>query len=112
MEKTVKYRKAVTQLLSEYLAAGNQNNPDVEEYVSFDQERDHYQLMSIGWEKGRRVYFCILHFDIKNDKIWLQENNTDYDIIDQLGRLGVPKSDIVIGFHPAELRPLTEFAVA
>lgn len=112
MEKTLIYRHAITKLLTDYLAVGNKINPEVEEYVSFDRERDHYQLMSVGWEKGKRVYFCILHFDIKNGKVWLQENNTDYDIIEALEQLGVAKQDIVIGFHPADLRALTEFAVA
>ena len=113
MEKMVKYREAITQLLNEYLASGtHKENPDVEEYVSFDTERDHYQLLSLGWENGRRVYFCILHFDIKGGKIWLQENNTDYDIIDKLEQMGISKSEIVIGFHPADVRGMSEFAVA
>lgn len=113
MEKIVKYRGSITQLLNECLTAGsNRENLNVEEYVSFDTERDHYQLLSLGWENGRRVYFCILHFDIKGDKIWLQENNTDYDIISRLEQMGIAKSEIVMGFHPADFRGISEFAVA
>jgi XisI protein len=111
MDKVVKYRQWITKLLNDYLNAGSDGSGGVEEYLSFDTERDHYQLLALGWEQGRRVYFCILHLDIKNGKIWLQENNTDYDIIGGLIELGVPKSDIVIGFHPEDVRSMTDYAV-
>jgi len=34
----------------------------------------------VGWGRTHRVYPCIFHFDIKDDKIWLKENNTDRDV--------------------------------
>lgn len=112
MGNLVKFRQAIMQALTEYLkSAPSKHQPAVEKYVVFDTERDHYQLMSVGWEDRHRVYFCILHFDIKGDKIWLQENNTDYDIVGRLEELGVTKSDLVIGFLPADVREMTDFAV-
>lgn len=112
MEKLVKYRTWIKELLTSYATPEAHSQSDVAEELIFDTERDHYQLLALGWENGRRVFFCILHLDIKNGKIWLQENSTDYDIVADLVEKGVPKSDIVIGFHPADVRPLTEFAVA
>jgi hypothetical protein len=49
-------------------------------------------------ENDWRIYGCILHFDIKGGKIWLQHNGTEYDIPAQLVAMGVPKTDIVVGF--------------
>jgi hypothetical protein len=112
MEKLVKYRSWIKQLLSDFAQPPNKNQPDIEEQLIFDTERDHYQVLALGWENGKRVYFTILHLDIKNDKIWLQENSTDYDIIGDLEAKGVPKSDIVLGIHPKNVRPLTEYAVS
>ena len=112
MEKLVNYRNWIKQLLTAYATTGSSDQKDVEDQLIFDLERDHYQLLSVGWARGQRVYFCILRLDIKNGKIWLQENSTDYDIIEDLMALGVPASDVVIGFHPAEVRAMTEFAVA
>jgi XisI protein len=112
MEKLVKYRSLIKQLLSKYAGIDGSETSSVEEQRIFDTERDHYQLLAVGWEKNRRVFFCILHLDIKNSKIWLQENSTDYDIIEDLMSLGVPASDVVIGFHPSDVRAYTEFAVA
>jgi hypothetical protein len=59
----------------------------------------------------KRVYACVMHFDIKDDKIWIQCNFTDVDIAQELMELGIPREDIVLGFHPAYLRPYTDYAV-
>ncbi|MBK9336734.1 MAG: XisI protein [Lewinellaceae bacterium] len=83
----------------------------IEEQLLFDTQRDHYQVLALGWEKGRRVYFCVLHLDIRNGKIWLQENSTDFDIVGVLEEKGVPKSGIVLGFQPEDVREMTEYAV-
>jgi XisI protein len=112
MDKLAKYRSLIKELLTNYAAPANDNTKDLEDQLIFDTERDHYQIMSVGWNNNKRVYFCLLHLDIKNDKIWLQENSTDYDIVEDLIKLGVPNSDVVIGFIPADVRPYTEYAVA
>ncbi len=112
MDKVVKYRQLIKGLLTNYASPDTDSNKDIEEQLVFDAERDHYQLLSVGWQNKKRVYFCLLHLDIKNNKIWLQENSTDYDIVEDLIKAGVPNSDVVIGFHPADVRKLTEFAVA
>ena len=111
MDKVVKYRQLIKDLLINYASPNTDNNKDLEEQLIFDAERDHYQLLSVGWQNQKRIYFILLHLDIKNNKIWLQENSTDYDIVEDLIKLGVPNSDVVIGFHPADVRKLTEFAV-
>ncbi len=108
----VKYRHLIKDLLTNYASPMTDSSKELEEQLIFDAERDHYQLLSVGWQNNKRIYFCLLHLDIKNKKIWLQENSTDYDIVEDLIKLGVPNSDVVIGFHPADVRKLTEFAVA
>jgi hypothetical protein len=112
MDKLGKYRNLIKDLLINYAAPANDNAKELEDQLIFDNERDHYQIMSVGWNNKKRVYFCLLHLDIKNNKIWLQENSTDYDIVEDLVKLGVPNSDVVLGFIPADVRPFTEYAVA
>ena len=112
MDKVVKYRQLIKDLLNNYASPNMGDNKDLEEQLIFDDERGHYQLMSVGWQNNKRIYFCLLHLDIKNHKIWLQENSTDYDIVEDLIKLGVPNSDVVIGFLPTNVRKFTDFAVA
>lgn len=111
MDKLTQYRQIVQQMLREYAEIGSPD-PDVETQIVFDTEREHYQLMNVGWKNQRRVYGCFLHIDIKDGKVWLQHNGTEYEVAEQLANLGIPKQDIVIGFHSAFKRQFTDYAVS
>ncbi|WP_373524885.1 XisI protein [Nostoc sp.] len=111
MDKLTQYRQIVQQMLREYAEIGSPD-PDVETQIVFDTEREHYQLMNVGWKNQRRVYGCFLHIDIKDGKVWLQHNGTEYEVAEQLANLGIPKQDIVIGFHSPFKRQFTDYAVS
>ncbi|MEI6065323.1 MAG: XisI protein, partial [Pseudanabaena sp. ELA748] len=63
--------------------------------------------MNVGWDGHRRVYGCVLHLDIKNRKIWIQQNMTEMRVAQELVDLGVAKEDIVLGFQAPEMREYT-----
>ena len=42
----------------------------------------------------------------------MENNWTEADIVDSLVERGVPPEDIVLAFHPPEMRHYTEFATA
>ncbi|RUT01917.1 hypothetical protein DSM106972_065400 [Dulcicalothrix desertica PCC 7102] len=52
-----------------------------------------------------------MHFDIENEKIWIQYNGTEDIVPQRLVELGVPPSDIVIGFYSPFKRQFTGYAV-
>ncbi len=112
MEKLDLYREWIMKVLQGNFDPPTLMTEGVEEQLLFDTIRDHYQILAIGWENKRRVYFPILHLDIKNGKIWVQENSTDLNIAAALEEKGVPKSDIVLAFHTPNVRPFTGYAVA
>ena len=93
------YRRTVKQLVERY-ASYKSNSDEINHELVMDTERDHYEVLVIGWQKGRRVYHAMMHFDIIDGKVWIQINNTDRDLATELGELGIPKEDIVLGFHP------------
>jgi hypothetical protein len=111
MDKLDHYRACIQALLEQYAQVGTRNEA-VENELFFDTVRDHYQLMRVGWNGLSRVYHTVLHFDIKGDKIWLQQNMTDVDVGQELIDAGIPKEDIVLGLHPAYKRPYTGYGVA
>jgi hypothetical protein len=80
--------------------------------VVFDEGHDRYLLLTLGWNGPRSAYGVTMHLDIIDGKIWIQCDNTDAVVANDLERAGVPKKDIVLGFHPPEVRPLTDYAVA
>ena len=109
MEKIARYRQIVQQMLLEY---GKQKPAygNIEVETIFDTERDHYQIVYIGWEGENWVHSCIIQIDIKGDKIWLQWNGTEDDIAVDLVHAGVLKEDIVLGFQSPFMRQFTEYA--
>ncbi|HBE18727.1 MAG TPA: XisI protein [Cyanobacteria bacterium UBA11149] len=111
MDKLNHYRQCIQSLLTRY-ASYSKNNPEIETQIVFDTERNHYLLLRTGWDREHRVHYCTFHFDIKDEKIWIQENNTDVEIGEELEEMGIPKQDIVVGFHPYYLRQYTQYSVS
>jgi XisI protein len=70
------------------------------------------KLSYVGWRDGKRLYGVVLHVDIINNKIWVQQDGTEVGIANKLVNLGVPKSEIVLGFDPPNMRQYTDFAIA
>ena len=70
MEQLNRYRQLIQQVLSEH----NKLKPsygNLEQFTVFDTQHDHYQLATVGWDGDRRVFSCLIHIDIKGDKIWV-----------------------------------------
>lgn len=111
MDTLTIYRQLVQQVLTEYTripyAHGNISIEAV-----FDTEGDHYLLMTMGWDKARRIHGCLVHLDIHDGKVWVQRDGTEEGIAPALVEAGIPKDHIVLGFQPVEVRPYTEFAAA
>jgi hypothetical protein len=78
----------------------------------FDREHDSYALMTLGWQGVKRIHGCLVHVEIIDDKVWIQRDDTDGGIAYQLVAAGIPKQQIVLGFHTPDVRPYTEYAVA
>jgi len=54
----------------------------------------------------------MLHLEIKNGKVWVQQNWTEIEIGKELMARGIPKTDIVLGFLPESMRADSEYAAA
>jgi hypothetical protein len=113
MDKVSRYRTLIKQLLTG-LADLSKGQPDdgVETVCAFDETRDQYLLLNVGWQGNRRQRGMPLYLRIRGGKIWVEEDWTEEGIANALLRAGVPKQDIVLGFHAPHMRELTEFAVA
>ncbi len=112
MDKVEAYSKILTNLLEKYADISPKNSAGLHQQVIIDRERHHYQLLLMGWKEDEFVFRVIFHFDLIEDKVWLQRNTTDILIADELVEVGVSKEDIVLGFQPAYVRPHTGFAAA
>ncbi|MBE9068674.1 XisI protein [Leptolyngbya cf. ectocarpi LEGE 11479] len=102
-------RNVIQSLLADYATVPIANG-EIECYTVFDIQQDHYQVMNVGWDGHRRVYGCVLHLDIKDDKIWIQQNMTEMKVAQELVNRGIEKESIVLGFQAPEVRQYTEYS--
>ena len=76
----------------------------------FDNQKNHYLVIHLGWEGEKRTYGSVIHIDIINGKIWIQCDFTEEGVANELVELGVPKTDIVLDFRSLHVRQFTGFA--
>jgi len=105
------YRQIIENILAEYThipyAYGDMHSKTI-----FDRASDSYLLLTVGWDGVKRIHGCLVHIDIINSKVWIQRDDTEYGIARELEKAGIPKHQIVLGFHTPDVRPYTEYAVA
>ncbi|MEL7038819.1 MAG: XisI protein [Cyanobacteria bacterium J06592_8] len=110
MDKLEHYRQCIKQILTEHSKV-SATTDTVKIQLIFDDERGHYQLTYMGWDGDQRVFGPVMHFDIKDGKIWVQYNGTEDAVAERLVEMGVPASDIVLGFRSEFKRQFTCSAV-
>ena len=114
MERIAKFRNAILEIMEDY--AAERRDSLAKEGIHFeiiaDEKRDRYQLLMMGWQGKQRIHSLLFHIDIINDKIWVQEDNTEYSAANMLTDKGISKKDIVLGYFTEFHRAHGEFAVA
>src|SRR5215208_2105201 len=110
MGRGAHYREIVIQVIKHY-ASFKPSNGQIDKEAILDRENDRYAVLNIGWDRYRRVHGCVIHLDIIGGKVWVQYDGTNRPIAEELVTAGIPQEDIVLAFHPPEVRPHTGFAV-
>jgi hypothetical protein len=105
MERLEHYRQLIQDMLTQYVAELPPKE-GIESQLLIDTQRDHYQWMRVGWKGSQRVYHIVVHLDIKDGKVWIQQNTTDSNLTQALLMRGVAHEDIVLGLQPAYKREL------
>jgi hypothetical protein len=109
MDKVTKYEMIILQIMREYAAIPYANLKANNEII-VDKENHRYQVVTIGWDGYKRIHTSTLHFDIIDGKVWIQQDQTEHGIANDLVEAGVPKSDIVLNYLLPEVREELEFA--
>lgn len=112
MDKITKYKQILKKELERHATIRFANAPEIESRLLIDEGENNFLLMNVGWSNRRYHHGIVFHFEIKNEKVWLLKNNTDTDIGTKLSELGIPKSDIVLGFVNEIERTIEGYAAA
>ena len=109
MTELEKYRQLVKQVLTEQLENFGAVK-QLEHQLVFDETRDHYHLVQVGWVGDRRYCGSLIHIDLMDGQVWIQYDGTEHGIANDLVALGVPKTAIVLAYYEPAHRAFTEFA--
>lgn len=113
MDRLAIYRTLLKELLKQHADRMNRRpQPETETEVTFDEERDHYLLLRMGWTPEGRLFVPTIYARLHNGKIWIENDWTEQGLATELVERGVPREDVVLAFHPPTMRPYTEFAVS
>jgi hypothetical protein len=110
VDKLERYRDIVARVVEEY-ARYKPSNGQIDTEAIADRAKDHYEVMHVGWDGVRRVHGSVIHLDIIGGKVWIQHDATNRPVAEELLAAGIPREDIVLGFHPPNVRRHTDFAV-
>ncbi|MBZ8183133.1 XisI protein [Oscillatoria salina] len=111
MDKLEEYRQVICSFLKEQ-GEIIPINGTIETETIFARETDRYLLLHLGWNNQQRIYAVIIHLEVREGKVWIQQNTTDFSIAEELLERGIVREDIVLGLKPAFVREYTGFGVA
>lgn len=113
MERIESYREICKNIVREVYQQVSNSDDDIRNQFIQDEDSWNYLLLMNGWKGESRFYGILIHLEVmETGRIWLHQDNTDLIIADQLLEMGVPKKDIILGFHAPIMRPDTDFATA
>lgn len=69
--------------------------PNVTSKIIIDKKKKHFILIDMGWCNLGFIHNWVFHIEVKNSKIHLHKNMTDFDIVEELVENGIDKDDFV-----------------
>ena len=112
MDKIKFYQQSIKGIYQDIVKAYKGATNPLDVHLIFDEENHHYQLLMLGWQGDDYIFQCLVHIDIKQEKIWIQWIDTEYVITEDLLKKGIPATAIVLGLKHPDYRQYTDFAVA
>lgn len=91
------YREIVKQVILGY-AKLKPSHGDIRLEPVFDETRDRYALMQVGWDRGRRVRGNLIYVTLQDGKIYIEYDGMERSITEDLTSQGIPQNQIVLAF--------------
>ena len=112
MDRLKYYRRIIQDVLTDYHQLNEKSDSTTLSALAFDEVRDQYLLLLMGWHKDERIKSVMIHIRLKDNKIWIEEDWTEDGVATDLLQKGITREEIVLAFHPPHVRQYTEFAIA
>ncbi|GEM_PF-228199 len=103
------YREIIKQVILKY-AQFTPSHGEIRLDPIFDETRDRYGLMQVGWSQGKRIRGNLIYITLKSEKIYIEYDGIETGITNELLHAGVPQENIVLAFYSPEMVEQTELA--
>lgn len=104
-------KQAIIIVLQDYLEFLGED-PECKTQIVIDETHFSYLLIETGWHNSQRIYGTLIHIDIIEQKIWIQQDGTEQGIANEIVKQGISPTQIVLGYKTEERRKITDFAVS
>ncbi len=96
---TATIREIVKQVILRY-AQFRPSHGNIRLDTVFNETQDHYALMQIGWDGGRRVKGNLIYVTLQDNKVYVEYDGMEHGITQDLIDGGIPETQIVLAFLP------------
>lgn len=99
MGRVSQYKTILTNFAEEFASIGSTNPPTVATVPVIDQEHGVFSVFDFGWHDDYRVNVPAFILRLVDHKVFIESNNTDWLLAEQLAKRGINSEDIVIAFQ-------------
>lgn len=112
MDQLTQRQTVIKETLKGYIERYQVSSPssDIETLLITDDEHGHYLVIKNGWQDKDRVQHIPIFIRLVDDQVWVEEDWTDYEVVDRLIQAGIPQKDIVLAFHHPTMRQFSDLA--
>jgi hypothetical protein len=113
MDRLIQIQATIKEILRGYIKQYQASSHDagVETLLVTDDEHGQYLVIKNGWRGKDRVQHIPIFIRLVDDKVWVEEDWTDYEVVDRLLKAGIPQEDIILAFHHPSMRQYSEFVL-
>ncbi|MEM8529075.1 MAG: element excision factor XisI family protein [Bacteroidota bacterium] len=96
MDRIEKYQQIIREELQYQLELGYSDMPNIK--YKLIEDGFQFIVLAVGWHEKEYIHDLWFHLEIIEDKVWIFENNTDYQLGKALTTKGMAKDDILVAW--------------
>ena len=109
MDRLTLFRQTLRQIINEYHDYLPQQE-GIDVVTICDDENGQYALLEVGWHYPQRIYNTLVHVQIKDKRIWVEQDWTKRGIVQDLLDRGIRPDEIEQGNIAPMLRAFSQLA--
>lgn len=105
MGKIERYKKILASELDFYANYKYVDMPILNNQAIISQDNNIFILIVMGWHRKDYIHNLVFHIEIKEDKVVIHEDRTDFGMANELMEKGISKSDIILNYLKPSIKP-------